>query len=123
MKEFEEFLQGVDHPDHREQLTHVLQWIADTFPQLKGEIKWNIPMFTEHGTFILGFSVSKHHFSVSPEVVAMREFTDTIEQAGYSAAKGLFRIPWDAEVDYALLEKIIVFNMQDKATCTTFWRK
>jgi hypothetical protein len=35
----------------------------------------------------------------------------------------LLRIRWDQPVDYTLLEKMIRFNVEDKAEATTFWRK
>lgn len=50
-------------------------------------------------------------------------FADEITQAGYSATKGLFQIPWNEPVNYELLEKMIEFNIQDKAEYTNFWRK
>lgn len=74
-------------------------------------------------TFIIGFSIAKHHFSVSPEVIAIKRFANEIEQSGYSSTKSLFRISWNEQVNYELLEKMIAFNIQDKAECTTFWRK
>ncbi|NRG47411.1 iron chaperone, partial [Bacillus sp. CRN 9] len=30
---------------------------------------------------------------------------------------------WDSPVDFSLLEKMIEFNILDKADCSTFWRK
>lgn len=61
--------------------------------------------------------------SVSPEEVGIAHFADDIAQAGYSATKDLFRIPWNEPVNYELLEKVIEFNIQDKADFSTFWRK
>ena len=40
---------------------------AEKFPQLKEENKWNQPMFNDHGTFIIGFSIAKGHIAVAPE--------------------------------------------------------
>lgn len=80
-------------------------------------------MFTDHGTFIIAFSISKNHLAVSPEKVGIDQFSKEIVQAGYEHTKNLFRIPWDQPVDYSLLEKLIQFNIVDKADCSTFWRK
>ena len=80
-------------------------------------------MFTHHGTFIIGFSLAKHHLAVSPEVAGMIRFTDEIIKSGYNPLKNTFQIPWDSSVDYSLLKKIIEFNVSDKADCTSFWRK
>jgi uncharacterized protein YdhG (YjbR/CyaY superfamily) len=38
---------------------------------LKEEIKWNQPMFSDHGTFIIGFSIAKEHIAVAPEAVVI----------------------------------------------------
>ncbi|EJL20530.1 hypothetical protein PMI05_05767 [Brevibacillus sp. BC25] len=80
-------------------------------------------MFTDHGTFIIGFSVAKHHLAVSPERVGITRFSDEIVQAGYDHTKELVRIRWDKPVDFSFLEKMIEFNILDKADCSTFWRK
>lgn len=123
MEVFEKFLAGIDNPDHLDRTAEVLAWVANKFPSLEPQIKWNTPMFSDHGTFIIGFSTAKHHLSVSPEEAGIEHFADAIEQAGYSATKGLFRIPWNEPVNYDLLEKMIEFNIQDKAEYTNFWRK
>lgn len=87
------------------------------------KIAWNQPMFTDHGTFIIGFSIAKHHLAVAPERAGIIRFSDEIVQAGYEHTKELIRIRWDGPVDYSLLEKMIEFNIMDKADCSTFWRK
>ncbi|ANB59372.1 iron chaperone [Anoxybacteroides amylolyticum] len=123
MEVFSHYLASIDNVDHRNRTEEILRWVCDTFPQLKPQMKWNTPMFTDHGTFIIGFSVAKNHISVSPEEACMAHFFDEIAQAGYSATKGLFRIPWNEPVNYGLLEKMIAFNIHEKADCTSFWRK
>lgn len=123
MKIFEEFLQGIDDPSHRDRTEEILVWTAKTHPHLEPVIKWNQPIFTDHGTYIIGFSVSKKHLSVAPEQVAMAHFEKDIEQAGYEHTKELLRIKWKDPVDYDLMEKMIGFNISDKADCTTFWRE
>lgn len=97
--------------------------IMERFPDLNRRMAWNQPMFTDHGTFIIGFSMAIKHMSVAPERAAMERFSDEIKRAGYSAGKELFRIPWDSPVNFELLEKIIRFNIEDKAGCRSFWRK
>jgi len=123
MEVFAKYLEGIDNPDNRTRTEEVLTWITNKFPQLESHIKWNTPMFSDHGTFIIGISIAKHHMSISPEEEGITHFADEITQAGYSATKGLFRIPWNEPVNYNLLEKMIEFNIQDKAEYTTFWRK
>ena len=122
MDVFEPYLASIDNVEHRSELASVLEWILLTYPQLEPRIAWNQPMFTAHGTFILGLSASTNHFSVSPERAGMIRFVEEIKQSGYSQSKMLFRIPFGSEVDYPLLSRIIEFNLDDKAAMTTFWR-
>ncbi|WP_188208103.1 iron chaperone [Alkalibacillus aidingensis] len=123
MEIFEDFLANIDQPQHRARVEEVLDWIAQKFPDLKPEFKWNQPMFTDHGTFIIGFSVSKKHMAVAPEREGIIRFSEEIIEAGYDHTKMLVRFPWDRPVDYSLLEKMIEFNIKDKEDCATFWRK
>ncbi|SFA88389.1 hypothetical protein SAMN04488072_10362 [Lentibacillus halodurans] len=123
MEVFAEFLEGIDNAQHRARTEEVLGWVAKKFPDLMPKIAWNQPMFTDHGTFIIGFSVAKHHLAVAPERAGIIHFSDEIGQAGYDHSKMLVRFPWDSPVDFSLLERIIEFNILDKADCSIFWRK
>lgn len=80
-------------------------------------------MFTDHDTFIIGFSIAKHHMSFTPEEYCLTIFLEEIEKAGYEHTKGIVKIKWTEEVDYPLLRKIIQFNIEDKTNCKTFFRK
>ncbi|PAD34045.1 iron chaperone [Terribacillus saccharophilus] len=123
MEAFAEYLAQIDNPQHRERTEEVLKWVAEKFPAMEPKIAWNQPMFTDHGTFIIGFSIAKQHLAVAPEKAGIDYFSDDIVQAGYDHTKQLVRIKWDGPVDYSLLERMIEFNITDKADCTTFWRK
>ncbi|MHA6484213.1 iron chaperone [Paenibacillus sp. strain BS8-2] len=123
MEEFAPFLDKIDNTTHRERLEEVFAWILESFPTLRCKLAWNQPMFTDHETFIIGFSAAQKHMSVAPEKITMSQFSEEIAQSGYDATKELIRIPWKEELDYELLRKLIQFNIEDKADCTTFWRK
>ena len=123
MEVFAEFLANIDNPQYRDRTEEVLAWVTKKFPNLMPKIAWNQPMFTDHGTFIIGFSIAKKHMAVSPESAGINHFSDEIVQAGYDHTKQLVRIHWDSPVDFSLLEKMIEFNILDKADCSTFWRK
>jgi len=123
MEVFVEYLARIDNPQHRARMEEVLEWVTKRFPNLMPKIAWNQPMFTDHDTFIIGFSVAKQHMAVAPERAGINHFSDEIVQAGYDHTKELLRIRWDSPVDLSLLEKIIEFNILDKAECSTFWRK
>lgn len=123
MEIFTEYLAHIDNLQNRARMEEILHWVAESFPGLGTRIAWNQPMFTDHDTFIIAFSVAKKHFSVAPEKAAINRFAEEIAKTGYECGKELIKIPWDGPVDYSLLKKIIEFNISDKKECTTFWRK
>lgn len=95
MDDFAQFVAKIHNPQHRSRTEEVLGWVSNKFPNLMPKIAWNQPMFTDHDTFIIGFSVAKHHLAVAPERVGINRFSDAIVQAGYDHTKELVRIPWD----------------------------
>lgn len=119
---FETYLATIKNEEHRHTLSSLFVQIAERYPQLDPVIKWNQPMFTNDGTFIIGFSVAKAHISVAPEKAGMNQFAAAIAAAGYSQTDFLFRIPWTAAINTALLFEMIEFNLHDKAGYKTFWR-
>jgi uncharacterized protein YdhG (YjbR/CyaY superfamily) len=122
MKDFQMFLDSIGEPDKKKRMESILNTIKEKFPQLKEEIKWNQPMFSDHGTFIIGFSVAKGHIGVAPEAVVISQFEKEIEEAGYSYTQELFRIKWTDKVDFDLLHKMVTYNIENKKDMTKFWR-
>jgi uncharacterized protein YdhG (YjbR/CyaY superfamily) len=123
MEIFNDYLLKIEDLNHRAKVTELLIWISNHFSTLIPKIAWNQPMFTDHGTFIIGFSIAKHHIAVAPERVSILKFSEDIIKSGYDHTNELMRISWDKPLDFTLLEKMIAFNIEDKANCTTFWRK
>ncbi len=123
MEVFAGYLDKIDNLDHRARMEGIFAWVMERFPQLTPKIAWNQPMFTDHGTFIIGFSIAKQHMAVAPEKAVITRFSEEIVEAGYQHTKEIIRIKWGSPVDFTLLEKMIAFNILDKADCSTFWRK
>lgn len=121
MAVFEEFVAALP-VENQERVSEVLNWVATTYPQLSQAIKWKQPMFIDHGTFIIAFSVAKHHLAVAPEGESIIHFETDIAAANYNPGKKFLRIKWEQPVDYDLLKRIIDFNILEKADCQTFWR-
>lgn len=96
MEPFERYLNFIDNPTHREKLMDIFRWIETNYPELKPEYKWNQPMYTHHGTFIIGFSTAKRHIAVAPEEKALIRFQDVIQDAGYSYSKKALSDPMGA---------------------------
>lgn len=122
METHQDFIDQLPTAEQQKRVHEVLTWIHSSFPNLEPVIKWNQPMFSHEDTYIIGLSTAKGHLSISPEVKALEAFAGAIDQAGYSRAKGIFRIKWDEPVDYTLLEAIIQYNIDDKAGYKKFWR-
>ena len=123
MDVFKDYLNSIEIIEHRKGMEEVLTFIHEKYPELGRRIAWNQPMFTHHETFIIGFSIAKNHMAVSPEAAGIKQFADDITKAGYDYTSMIIRIPWDRPFDYELLERMIEFNIMDKADVTTFWRK
>jgi len=123
MAVFDEYLSKIDNIAHRTKLSNLLEWITNEYPKLGHVVKWNQPMFTDHGTFIIGFSVAKDHLSVAPELAGMDKIAPVLQERGIDRTKMLIKFPWDKEVDLDVIKQIIDFNIADKADCEGFWRK
>lgn len=123
METFKEYLLSITDLEQRARMEKILNWVSEKFPILEPRVAWNQPMFTDHGTFIIGFSVSKQHIAISPEKVSIDHFSAAIKEVGYGHSSNLFRIKWSEPIHFSLLEQIIAFNMEDKSGCSTFWRK
>ncbi|MBN2540318.1 MAG: iron chaperone [Bacilli bacterium] len=122
MQVFQTYLNKIDSPEKRGKLDEILTWIQNRYPDLEPVIKWNQPMFLQNGIFIIGFSISKNHISVSPEPYGINLFTDSIKQSGYTHTSNLFRILWTQEVNYDLFDELIQFKIKDKYGCKSFWK-
>ncbi|MFT4081087.1 MAG: DUF1801 domain-containing protein [Nocardioides sp.] len=117
-----EYLATIENEAHRAKLADILDWISTTWAELEAVVKWKQPMFTHHGTFIIGFSVFAKNIAVSPEDAGMERFREAIHAAGYTTTLRLFRIRWDDPVDHDLLREMIEWQLADKAELTSFWR-
>ena len=120
---FADFINKIKEEEKREKLESVFEYIEKEFPNLEKRIAWNQPMYTDHGTFIIAFSVAKNHISVAPEAKGIEVFRDEIINSGYDCSVMLFRLPFNKKIDYTLLGRIIKFNIEDKKELTSFWRK
>jgi uncharacterized protein YdhG (YjbR/CyaY superfamily) len=123
MEIFDEFLLKINDPEHHARTKEVLDWVMEKYPQLVPRIAWNQPMFTDHGTFIIAFSLAKQHLAVSPEQAGIMHFADEFEKEGLSYSNMLVRFPWNKPINLELISKMIEFNLEDKKDCQTFWRK
>lgn len=122
MENFKTYLDDIVDPNQKDIMTRVLTWVKTTFPELETRIAWNQPMFTHHGTFILGFSMAKKHFAIAPEVNTILIFKDELLEKKIDHTQMLFKFKWTDAIDYDLIERMVRHNLEDKKDCKTFWR-
>jgi len=67
IKTLDEYLATIPNDDNRTRMVQVLNWVAQHYPELELRIAWNQPMFTHHGTYIIGFSAASKHMAMAPE--------------------------------------------------------
>lgn len=82
IKTLDEFLATIPNDDNRARMVEVLNWVAERFPELELRIAWNQPMFTHHGTYIIGFSAASKHMAMAPERATMIRFEPVMRERG-----------------------------------------
>ena len=122
IKTLDEFLATIPDDDNRERMVDVVVWVGLTYPELKLRIAWNQPMFTHHGTYIIGFSAASKHMAVAPERATMIRFEPVMRERGTDFGKKFALQPWDKPFDYELLDAFIQHQLEEKRDITSFWR-
>lgn len=122
MGDFKEYLDAIDDADQQDKMNQILTWIQESYPELETRIKWNQPMFLHEGTYIIGFSYSKHHIAVAPETKAIKKIKDYIEETGFSYTDNIIKIRWEDSIPYNLIKELIEYNIEDKKGYEKFWR-
>lgn len=122
IKTLDEYLATIPDDDNRERMVDVLVWVGLTYPELKLRIAWNQPMFTHHGTYIIGFSAASKHMAIAPERATMIRFEPVMRERGTDFGKKFARQPWDKPFDYELLDAFIQHQLAEKQDITSFWR-
>lgn len=82
IKTLDEFLTTIPNDDNRARMVDVLVWVGLTYPELELRIAWNHPMFTHHGTYIIGFSTAPKHMAMTPERATMNRFEQVTRERG-----------------------------------------
>ncbi len=114
MEKFQPIINQIKEKEHQQKIKDLFAKITETYPQLDTTVKWNQPMFTDHGTFIIAFSFAKNHFSIAPEKAAIRALEKNIQEAGYVYTDNVIKVPWKSVINWELIEQLISFNIEDK---------
>ena len=118
----DEYLATIPNDDNRARMVDVLVWVGLTYPELELHIAWNQPMFTHHGTYIIGFSAASKHMAMAPERATMIRFEQVMRERGTDFGTMLARQPWTKPFDYELLDAFIQHQLAEKQDVTPFWR-
>ena len=118
----DEYLATIPDDDNRERMVDVVVWVGLTYPELELRIAWNQPMFTHHGTYIIGFSAASKHMAMAPERATMIRLESVMREHGTDFGKKFARQPWDKPFDYELLDAFIQHQLEEKRDITSFWR-
>lgn len=89
----DEYLATIPNGDNRARMVQVLNWVAEHYPELELRIAWNQPMFTHHGTYIIGFSTAPKHMAMTPERATMIRFEPVMRERGTNFGKMFARQP------------------------------
>mgnify|MGYP000944824039 FL=1 len=119
---FEDYINLIENKENRVKFVGVLEFVMKEFPHLDTVIKWNQPMFTDHGTYIIAFSVTKNHINVAPEEATMIRFADLIKSRDVAFTKMLIQMKWKKAIDFDLIKEVIIYNITDKKDINSFWR-
>ena len=74
MDVFTNYLARIQNQQQRDCMAGLLQWMEDQFPKLTPRLSWNQPVYTSHGTFIIGFARARHYLSVGTGATGHRPF-------------------------------------------------
>ncbi|UWE84174.1 iron chaperone [Corynebacterium diphtheriae bv. mitis] len=79
---FADWLDRISNPTNRAIAERILAWVHEEFPDLGYRFAWKQPMFTHHGTFIIGFSPATNHISFAPERAGIVKWEPAVETTG-----------------------------------------
>ena len=122
IKTLDEYVATIHDDDNRARMVDVLVWVGLTYPELELRIAWNQPMFTHHGTYIIGFSAAAKHMAMAPERATMIRFEPVMRERGTDFGKMFARQPWSKPFDHELLDAFIQHQLAEKRDVTSFWR-
>lgn len=85
--------------------------IKESSPEIQEIISYNMPAYKLNGRILLYFAVHKEHIGLyampSANIKFKRELTN------YETSKGGIRFPFDKQIPYDLIEKIVKFRIKE----------
>jgi uncharacterized protein YdhG (YjbR/CyaY superfamily) len=119
---FEDYINAIDNKENRDTFIELLEFVIQEFPQLETVVKWNQPMFLDHGTYIIAFNVTKNHINIAPEKATMIHFDELIKSRDVKQTMMFIQMKWNKPIDFDLIKTVIEHNILEKKDTTSFWR-
>lgn len=91
-------------------LEKMRETIRNSAPKAKETIKYGIPTFTLHGNLV-HFAAFKNHIGFYPTPGGIDAFKQ--ELSIYKGAKGSIQFPFDKEIPYDLIRKIVDYRVKE----------
>jgi uncharacterized protein YdhG (YjbR/CyaY superfamily) len=118
----DEYISAIKDPKKEKIFRGVIEKVKKMSPGIEISMKWNNPMAVLDDKFVIGFSAYNDFISVGLEGKESEKFAKEITDSGYSKNIYTFKIKWDDEINYSLLNKIVNFSISDKKGTNKFWR-
>lgn len=96
--------------EHQEILNQMYQLIKQTAPEATEKISYGMPTFFQNGNLV-HFAAAKNHLGFYPTPSAIKAFEK--ELTPYKTSKGAIQFPYSKELPVALIEKIVLFRVQE----------
>lgn len=90
-------------------LREVRATIVRIAPEATETISYQMPTFRYKGNLI-HFALYKHHLGIYPGSEAIDHFKE--ELSSYKTSKGAIQIPLDQKIPHVLIQKIVLYNME-----------
>jgi len=99
--------------DIQEILEKMRKVIQDAAPEAEEAISYGMPTFKLNGNLV-HFAAYKNHMGFYPAPSGIEAFKEEISQ--YKSSKGAVQFPLDKPMPFDLVEKIVVFRVQENMT-------
>ena len=111
-----EFLRAIPNEDNHARMVEVPDWTSYNFPELELRIARNQPMFTHHGTYIIGLSAASKHVAMTPERATLIHFEPVMRERSTDFGTTLTRQRWNKPFDYELFDAFIQTSLNRSGT-------
>jgi uncharacterized protein YdhG (YjbR/CyaY superfamily) len=93
-------------------LIKIRKLILETNKEIKESFSYGMPAYKFNNKPVIYFAAYEHHIGIYATPNAHEAFKK--ELSGYKQGKGSVQFPIDQEIPYALIEKMLKYNLENK---------